>query len=193
MPWTRYTVSIGPGNHILEWKYANQLAEGEYENAFYIDDITVGNTYSIYRANCDGSNAELIASNVADAQYVDYGWDALPIGQYKYGISTDGGNTISWSECLEKDVMVVDENNAMEIKVYPNPTNGILFVETRRATSLRAEIEYFITNVTGQTLLSGHITDESQQIDVSGLAEGMYFVRIQNNSKTIIKKFSIVK
>ena len=89
--------------------------------------------------------------------------------------------------------MVVDENNAMEIKVYPNPTNGILFVETRRATSLQAETEYIITNVTGQMLLSGHITNEIQQIDVTGLAEGMYFVRIQNKSKTIIKKFCIVK
>ena len=193
VPWTRYTVSIGPGNHILEWKYANQLAEGEYDNAFYIDDVTVGNTYSIFRANCDGSNAELIASNVADAHYVDYGWDALPIGQYKYGISTDGGNTIVWSECLDKDVMAVDENNTMEIKVYPNPTNGILFVETRRATSLQMETEYIITNVTGQTLLSGHITDETQQIDVTGLAEGMYFVRIQGDEGITIKKFSILK
>ncbi len=193
VPWTRYTVAIGPGNHILEWKYANQLAEGEYDNAFYIDDITVGNTYSIYRANCDGSNAELIASNIADAHYVDYGWDALPIGQYKYGISTDGGNTIAWSECLDKDVMVVDENNALVINVYPNPTNGILFVETCHGASLQADTEYCITNLTGQMLLSGHITNETQQIDVSGLTEGMYFVRIQNNSKTITKKFSIVK
>ena len=186
-------MAIGPGNHILEWKYANQLAEGEYDNAFYIDDITVGNTYSIYRANCDGSNAELIASNIADAHYVDYGWDALPIGQYKYGISTDGGNTIAWSECLDKDVLAIDENNAMEIKVYPNPTKGVLFVETCHGASLPAKTEYFITNVTGQTLLSGHITEETQKIDVSSLAEGMYFVRIQRNSEVTTKKFTIVK
>ena len=124
---------------------------------------------------------------------MDYGWDALPIGQYKYGISTDGGNTIDWSECLDKGVMVVDENNAMEIKVYPNPTNGILFVETRRATSLQAETEYIITNVTGQTLLSGHITNETQQIDVTGLADGMYFVRIQGDEGTVTKKFTVTK
>ena len=193
VPWTQYTVPLSPGNHLLEWRYANQLAEGEYDNAFYIDDITVGNAFDIYRANCDGSNASLIASSVADAHYVDYGWDALPIGQYKYGISTDGGHTIDWSECLDKNVMNVDENNTLEIKVYPNPTNGILFVETCHGASLQAETEYIITNVTGQTLLSGRITNEIQQIDVTGLAEGMYFVRIQNNSKTIIKKFSVVK
>ena len=193
VPWTQYTVPLSPGNHLLEWRYVNQLAEGEYDNAFYIDDITVGNAFDIYRAECDGSNATLIASAVAEAHYVDYGWDALPIGQYKYGISTDGGNTISWSECLEKDVLVVDENNALEIKVYPNPTNNVLFVETRLIASLPAETKYIITNVTGQMLLSGHITDETQQIDVTGLAEGMYFVRIQNDEGIVTKKFTIAK
>ena len=191
VPWTRYTVALSPGNHILDWRYGNQLAEGEYDNAFYIDDITVGNTFDIYRANCDGSNAELIATNVANAYYVDYGWDTLPIGKYKYGISTDDGNTIAWSECLEW--MAVDENDAMEIKVYPNPTNGILFVQTLCAMFLSTETEYSIISLTGQTLLSGHITDAIQQIDVSGLDSGMYFVRIQNGKEVMAKKVNIFK
>ena len=193
VPWTQYTVPLSPGNHLLEWKYVNQLAEGEYDNAFYIDDITVGNAFDIYRANCDGSNAIWIASAIAEAHYVDYGWDALPIGQYKYGISTDGGNTIAWSECLDKDVMALDENNTLEIKVYPNPTNGVLFIQTLHATSLPAETEYCIMNLTGQILLHGNITNENQQIDVSGLAEGMYFIRIQNDSNTTTSKFNIIK
>ena len=193
VPWTQYTVPLSPGNHLLEWKYVNQLAEGEYDNAFYIDDITVGNAFDIYRANCDGSNATLIASAVAEAHYVDYGWDALPIGQYKYGISTDGGNTIAWSECLDKNVMAVDENNAMEIKVYPNPTNGILFVETRCASSPSAKTEYIITNLTGQILLQGKITSETQQIDVSDLVEGMYFVRIQNDKGIVTEIINVIR
>ena len=193
VPWTQYTVPLTPGNHLLEWRYVNQLAEGEYDNAFYIDDITVGNAFDIYRANCDGSNTTLIASSVAEAHYVDYGWDALPIGQYKYGISTDSGHTIDWSECLDKNVMAVDENNALEIKVYPNPTNGVLYVQTLHVTSLPTKTGYCIVNLTGQILLQGNITEETQQIDVSGLAEGMYFVRIQGDRGIVIKKFCIVK
>ena len=193
VPWTQYTVPLSPGNHLLEWRYVNQLAEGEYDNTFYIDDITVGNAFDIYRANCDGSNATPIASNIAEAHYVDYGWDALPIGQYKYGISTDGGNTIAWSECLDKNVLAIDENNAMEIMVYPNPTHGILFLETCHGASLPAKNEYFIVNLTGQMLLQGNITSETQQIDVSGLVDGMYFVRIQSDKGTITKMVSIVR
>jgi hypothetical protein len=47
--------------------------------------------------------------------------------------------------------------------------------------------------VTGQTLLSGHITDEIQQIDVSGLAEGMYFVRIQSDRGIVTEKINVIK
>ena len=193
VPWTLYTVALSPGNHILEWRYVNQLAEGEYDNAFYIDDITVGNAFDIYRANCDGSNATLIASAVAESHYVDYEWDALPTGQYKYGISTDGGLNIAWSECLEKEVTRVDEAKVTETKVYPNPANGILFIETNQGTSSPKAKGYCVTSLTGQTLLSGPVTEGIQQIDISRLASGMYFILIQDEKGTTTKNFSVVR
>ena len=64
-----------------------------------------------------------------------------------------------------------------QFNVYPNPTEGMLFVQTRRATSLQDQT-YRITNLMGQTLLSGQIIAETQQIDVSKLPEGMYFITI---------------
>ena len=59
--------------------------------------------------------------------------------------------------------------------VYPNPTDGILFVQTLRATSLPNQT-YRITNLMGQTLLQGRISAETQQIDISTLPSGMYFI-----------------
>lgn len=108
-PWTQYSVALSPGNHILEWRYGNQLGEGEYDNAFYIDDVAVGNLFTVYRANCDGSGMETISTNLATAEFVDHGWDNLPEGNYKYGVSTDGGTNITWSECIEKDYTSVEE------------------------------------------------------------------------------------
>jgi hypothetical protein len=60
-------------------------------------------------------------------------------------------------------------------EVYPNPTNSILFVETRRATSLPDQT-YHITNLVGQTVLFGNINADNQQINVSTLPKGMYFI-----------------
>ena len=42
-------------------------------------------------------------------------------------------------------------------------------------------------------LLQGNITDETQQIDVSGLADGMYFVRIQNDRGIVTEKINVIR
>ena len=70
--------------------------------------------------------------------------------------------------------------------VYPNPTHNILFVQTLRATSLQAETVYRITNLTGQTVLTGQITAETQQIDVSGLPQGMYFITMGDMTRKFV-------
>ena len=63
------------------------------------------------------------------------------------------------------------------LTIYPNPTNDVLFVETRRATSLPGTT-YRITNLMGQTILSGSINAETQQIDIKKLPAGMYFITV---------------
>ena len=71
--------------------------------------------------------------------------------------------------------------------VYPNPTNNILFVQTLRATSLPAEI-YRITNLMGQTLLQGTLIAETQQIDISSLPAGMYFINVNEQTVKFVVK-----
>ena len=71
------------------------------------------------------------------------------------------------------------------LTVYPNPTNGVLFIETRRATSLLDQT-YRITNLMGQTLLTGKITAENQQINVSGLPQGMYFISVGDVTRKFV-------
>ena len=71
--------------------------------------------------------------------------------------------------------------------VYPNPTDGILFVQTLRATSLPNQT-YRITNLMGQTLLKGRISAETQQIDIAILPEGMYFISVDETTLKFMKR-----
>ena len=73
------------------------------------------------------------------------------------------------------------------LAVYPNPTNGVLNVSVRlpQCDSLTAQT-YRITNIMGQTVLSGNITAETLQIDVSGLTEGMYFITVGDMTKKFV-------
>ena len=67
--------------------------------------------------------------------------------------------------------------------VYPNPTDGVLFVRTH---AVRPYEEYHITNIMGQTLLTGQITAETQQIDVANLPQGMYFITFAGETRKFV-------
>jgi len=69
--------------------------------------------------------------------------------------------------------------------VYPNPTNGVLFVETRRAPSLPDQTKHN-TNLVGQTVLSGNIIADNQQINVSSLPQGMYFITFAGETRKFV-------
>ncbi|MBQ5455719.1 MAG: T9SS type A sorting domain-containing protein, partial [Prevotella sp.] len=73
------------------------------------------------------------------------------------------------------------------LTVYPNPTNGVLNISVRlpQCDSSTAQT-YRITNVMGQTLLEGSISEETLLIDVRGLAEGMYFVSIGSETRKFV-------
>ena len=61
-------------------------------------------TYNIYRADCDGTNTQLLAENLSDSQFIDETWLQLENDSYKYGVSfADSTSTdIFWSNCIEK-------------------------------------------------------------------------------------------
>ena len=71
--------------------------------------------------------------------------------------------------------------------VYPNPTDGILNISVRLPQCDSPTVQtYRITNLMSQTVLSGNITAETQQIDVSGLPEGMYFVTVAGATRKFV-------
>lgn len=74
------------------------------------------------------------------------------------------------------------------LTVYPNPTSGVLFIETQRATFLPNQTMYRITNLMGQTLQQGSITAETQQIDIASLPKGMYFISVGEQTVKFVVK-----
>jgi hypothetical protein len=92
-------------------------------------------------------------------------------------------------DAIYSEVHGVDEDGPSTgsgaFTVYPNPTNGVLFVETRHGTSLPDQT-YRITNLMGQTVLSGNINADNQQINVSSLPQGMYFITFAGETRKFV-------
>lgn len=83
----------------------------------------------------------------------------------------------------------VAENEETGFEVYPNPTKDILIIksdvlEMCHGASLQ---EYTITNITGQIMMRGTISSDNQQVDISNLENGMYFIKVGEKSMKFIK------
>ncbi len=76
------------------------------------------------------------------------------------------------------------EHVVAQFDLYPNPTDGVLTIHHSEFNIPHSSFR--ITNLMGQTVLTGNITAESQQIDVSGLPQGMYFISIGNITHKIV-------
>jgi hypothetical protein len=74
----------------------------------------------------------------------------------------------------------VEENMISDFRVYPNPTNAQLTVS--------AKGDYRISNLLGQTLLMGNLAGASQQIDISNLPNGLYFISVGGVTKKFVKQ-----
>ncbi len=78
------------------------------------------------------------------------------------------------------------------LTVYPNPTNGVLTIHHSELTTSNAShfhihhSEFQIANLMGQTVLSGNINAENQQIDVSSLPQGMYFITFAGETRKFV-------
>ena len=73
--------------------------------------------------------------------------------------------------------------------VYPNPANGVLTVSVRLPqcdSPTTGQTEYQISNLMGQTLLQGRISAENQQIDISTLPAGMYFINVGKQTEKFV-------
>jgi len=84
------------------------------------------------------------------------------------------------------DPSSISEYDNVQIMVYPNPTNSMLFV------TLNESIEQIqVLNATGQIIRSIQASGNQAEVNVSELSGGLYFIRVQSNNKSITRPFSV--
>lgn len=68
------------------------------------------------------------------------------------------------------------------LAVYPNPIHNELIV------SIKNEATFNLINTKGQILIKGELEIGENLLNVSSLAEGLYFIEIKRQNETVIKK-----
>lgn len=109
-------------------------------------------------------------------------WEADGQGAYLQLIDLDLDNSLPESWVAQYSFEAVAEHSASEgFSMYPNPADGMI-------TIVGGCGEYRITNVMGQILRTGLINSDLQQIDISRLPAGMYFVTVGEVTRKLVAR-----
>lgn len=71
-----------------------------------------------------------------------------------------------------------------KFKIYPNPTQGHLFIKS----SMDEDYEISITNLLGKIVLTASINNGNENVDLSFLSSGIYFISCKFQNKFFTKK-----
>jgi hypothetical protein len=88
------------------------------------------------------------------------------------------GNYSSPTVCSFTDLPVVESN---AVSVYPNPSGNALYIK-----GIDSPVAIRILDMAGRTVLSRILSEE--KIDISGFSQGVYFLKMKNETVKFIKK-----
>lgn len=142
------------------------------------EPVETATSYNVYFENSIVATLDETTYVAQDlASDTDYCFEVSAVNEY--------GESDKTEACAKTLHVGVDEINTA-LKVYPNPVNNHLYIETDN----RIE-EINIYTLTG-VLVSKQLTDNNQHsmsIDVSELISGVYLVKVKTNDEEIVKSF----
>lgn len=74
------------------------------------------------------------------------------------------------------------------IRVYPNPTTGMLRVERSQGAG---PLPFEVFDAKGRQVLSGMLSSDVEVVDLSGMPEGLYLLRAGAQGKELVERFVV--
>ncbi len=196
-----FTLTNGCGNSFTDVGVVEVNSDIEVEGEFFWEDNECANESIMFYA--------LGASN-----YVwNFGDGTSPINTNQtissvphtfaspgtYDISVEISNSCGNTETITEQIVIVDcgldiedniLDNGMHVSIYPNPNNGKFNIEIE--SGLQEDIYMEIINVNGELITSKTYKKSTEgltdQIDLSMISKGIYFVKIRNDKSVKVSK-----
>lgn len=86
----------------------------------------------------------------------------------------------------EAGTVGIDDVLATELNIYPNPSNGIFFIQMGDAFKANTKVEVF--NVVGMKVFETLATAYKTEIDLSAMKQGVYYVRVDDGQNIVTQK-----
>ncbi len=137
----------------------------------------------VWFENLDGFGSfgtKNIISNEVDFARDVYAADLDNDGDMDVLSASQNDDKIAWYE--NKTIIGIEENLLNSIKIYPNPTKGLIYISSKREPILGATV----FDILGKKVLQ--LNGNIQQVDISTLQSGMYFLRITADDRNFVVK-----
>lgn len=105
-------------------------------------------------------------------------------------------NTSGWYPNTTVNIIIeenlsVSENTLNLVKIYPNPTKG--FVSIQLPSVISGESKISLIDIQGRTIFSKENNQQTTQIDLSHLTDGIYFISLTYQNQKVVKKIILKK
>ncbi|MBR2196329.1 MAG: T9SS type A sorting domain-containing protein [Salinivirgaceae bacterium] len=81
----------------------------------------------------------------------------------------------------------INQLEAVDVKVYPNPVNTVMYVELSNIEAAGCIVKCF--DMAGQLIKESEFGDDSRlSVDMSDLPQGAYFVRVESEDGAVVNK-----
>lgn len=157
------------GPRVLEWTFSNIMLPDSNVN----EQLSHGFVKFEVQQNPDLPNGTLLENSAAI--YFDFN---VPI------ITNTSMHTIHRNVLSFVNIDRVALEKVLEIKVYPNPTSGLLHIERQNNEELRI----MVIDQLGRVVHSQSLQDGREMIDLGPLPRGIYFLSISNDKKQFLLK-----
>lgn len=113
----------------------------------------------------------------------------LAAGTYTVAVTDANGCTRTETFTVGVSTGINDVEEAIQLSIYPNPTNGLVNIDIELNTS--ADVNVDIYNMVGERVFEVkelNVTTSSVQLDMTDLPEAAYFIRVSSGSNVVNSK-----
>jgi hypothetical protein len=152
--------------------------------------ITTAISDTTYYPGNDNQNTNTPVHTTVWATYM-YTFTSTSTGRYvSVSVNNQLHNEVELDNFILEDLSVgIDELAGNFISVFPNPVEGKLFYSVNNSHALNSHIKIF--NSCGATVYSTQLDGSDSFIDVSNLARGIYFLKIESEDHVSGQKIII--
>lgn len=112
-------------------------------------------------------------------------------GTFLYGMTSSGGDN-GWGVIFKLSIENLgntEVNTRPEITIYPNPSNGLIIIETRLLTQFQIKVY----NILGELITEQSSINKQTIVDLTNHPAGVYIVKVYDNDKNTMHEKIVIQ